>query len=95
MLTICFFSNRQRDKHKILPLFRIQNNGRILDYFVITVFILEGTDFFWELATLIVIMLLGHWIEMKSVMGASNVRIPGSTWQATHANWLCDDAFQV
>jgi Cu2+-exporting ATPase len=32
---------------------------------------LEGMDFFWELATLIVIMLLGHWIEMKSVMGAS------------------------
>lgn len=28
-------------------------------------------DFFWELATLIVIMLLGHWIEMRSVMGAS------------------------
>ena len=27
--------------------------------------------FFWELATLIDIMLLGHWIEMKSVMGAS------------------------
>ncbi|MDA3845056.1 MAG: heavy metal translocating P-type ATPase [Vallitaleaceae bacterium] len=27
--------------------------------------------FFWELATLVVIMLLGHWIEMKSVMGAS------------------------
>ncbi len=34
-------------------------------------FFLEGTDFFWELATLVVIMLLGHWIEMKSVMGAS------------------------
>ncbi len=29
-------------------------------------------DFFWELATLILIMLLGHWIEMRSVMGASN-----------------------
>ena len=27
--------------------------------------------FFWELAALIDIMLLGHWIEMKSVMGAS------------------------
>ena len=27
--------------------------------------------FFWELATLIDIMLLGHWIEMRSVMGAS------------------------
>ena len=36
-----------------------------------TVFWLEGDDFFWELATLIVIMLLGHWIEMKSVVGAS------------------------
>lgn len=31
----------------------------------------EGMDFFWELATLIVIMLLGHWLEMKSVLGAS------------------------
>ncbi len=32
---------------------------------------LSGKMFFWELATLIDIMLLGHWIEMKSVMGAS------------------------
>jgi high-affinity K+ transport system ATPase subunit B len=32
---------------------------------------LEGKMFFWELATLIIIMLLGHWIEMRSVMGAS------------------------
>jgi Cu2+-exporting ATPase len=32
---------------------------------------LAGKVFFWELATLIDIMLLGHWIEMKSVMGAS------------------------
>jgi Cu2+-exporting ATPase len=32
---------------------------------------LSGMEFFWELATLIDIMLLGHWIEMKSVMGAS------------------------
>lgn len=35
------------------------------------VFGLEGKLLFWELATLIDIMLLGHWIEMKSVMGAS------------------------
>jgi len=35
------------------------------------VFGLEGMDFFWELATLIDIMLVGHWIEMKSVLGAS------------------------
>ncbi len=32
---------------------------------------LKGMTFFWELATLIDIMLLGHWIEMRSVMGAS------------------------
>jgi len=36
-----------------------------------TVFGLDGEDFFWELSTLIVIMLLGHWLEMKSVLGAS------------------------
>ena len=35
------------------------------------VFGLEGKVFFWELATLIDIMLVGHWVEMKSVMGAS------------------------
>jgi len=35
------------------------------------IFGLPGKTFFWELATLIDIMLLGHWIEMKSVMGAS------------------------
>ncbi|CAI2625407.1 Copper-exporting P-type ATPase B [Apilactobacillus kunkeei] len=29
-------------------------------------------DFFWELSTLIVIMLLGHWIEMNSVMNAGS-----------------------
>ncbi len=36
-----------------------------------TVFGLPGQPFFWELATLVVVMLAGHWIEMKSVMRAS------------------------
>ena len=40
-------------------------------YSVAVVFGLQGMDFFWELATLILIMLLGHWIEMRSVAGAS------------------------
>ncbi len=40
-------------------------------YSVAVVFGLSGMVFFWELATLIDIMLLGHWIEMKSVLGAS------------------------
>lgn len=40
-------------------------------YSSVVVFGLKGDIFFWELASLIDIMLLGHWIEMKSVMGAS------------------------
>lgn len=40
-------------------------------YSTYTVIFQTGQDFFWELSTLISIMLLGHWIEMKSVLGAS------------------------
>lgn len=40
-------------------------------YSVAVIFGLRGMDFFWELATLIDIMLLGHWLEMKSQMAAS------------------------
>ncbi|MCD9021468.1 copper-translocating P-type ATPase [Cohnella silvisoli] len=40
-------------------------------YSSLTVFGLTEVDFFWELATLIDIMLLGHWLEMKSILGAS------------------------
>ncbi|MFW6163519.1 MAG: copper-translocating P-type ATPase [Planctomycetota bacterium] len=41
-------------------------------YSSLVVFGLPGKVFFWELATLIDVMLLGHWIEMRSVMGASS-----------------------
>ncbi|MGM0519997.1 MAG: copper-translocating P-type ATPase [Campylobacterota bacterium] len=41
-------------------------------YSTATTFGMEGKSFFWELATLIDVMLLGHWIEMKSVVHASN-----------------------
>lgn len=41
-------------------------------YSTMVVFGWEGHQLFWELATLVDIMLLGHWIEMRSVMGASN-----------------------
>jgi Cu2+-exporting ATPase len=41
-------------------------------YSTLTIFGFPGNDFFWELATLVDIMLLGHWIEMRSVMSASN-----------------------
>lgn len=40
-------------------------------YSVAVVFGLQGMDFFWELATLIDLMLLGHWLEMRSQMTAS------------------------
>jgi Cu2+-exporting ATPase len=36
------------------------------------VFGISGAVFFWELATLIDIMLLGHWLEMRSIMAASS-----------------------
>ncbi len=35
------------------------------------VFGLPGVPFFWELVTLVDVMLAGHWIEMRSVLGAS------------------------
>jgi P-type Cu2+ transporter len=40
-------------------------------YSTFVVFGLPGMILFWELATLVDIMLLGHWLEMRSVMGAS------------------------
>ena len=41
-------------------------------YSVATQFFIDGDGFFWELATLVTIMLLGHWLEMKSVAKAEN-----------------------
>lgn len=39
-------------------------------YSVATTFFITGSEFFWELASLITIMLLGHWMEMRSIQGA-------------------------
>jgi Cu2+-exporting ATPase len=52
---------------------------------------LPGTMFFWELATLIDIMLLGHWIEMKSVMGASSALKALVELLPTHAHRIRAD----
>jgi len=64
-------------------------------YSVATVFGLKGMDFFWELATLILIMLLGHWIEMKSVAGASRelellVQLMPSDAHIVHGDHIMD-----
>jgi Cu2+-exporting ATPase len=52
-------------------------------------------DFFWELCTLILIMLLGHWIEMKSVAGASRelellVEMMPATAHMVHGDHVMD-----
>ncbi|MBI3495022.1 heavy metal translocating P-type ATPase [Candidatus Berkelbacteria bacterium] len=39
-------------------------------YSVATTFFIQGSEFFWELATLITVMLFGHWMEMRSVSNA-------------------------
>ena len=41
-------------------------------YSLAVTFGFPGDDFYWELATLIDVMLLGHWVEMKSVVSASS-----------------------
>jgi len=60
-------------KHKTLGMMTLISLAISVAYFYSSAvtFGLKGEVFFWELATLIDIMLLGHWIEMKSVMGAS------------------------
>lgn len=55
------------------------------------VFGLAGKMFFWELASLIDIMLLGHWIEMKSVMGASRALEELAKLMPSDAHKLMDD----
>jgi Cu2+-exporting ATPase len=59
------------------------------------VFGLSGKIFFWELVTLIDIMLLGHWIEMKSVMGASKALEELARLMPSDAHKILDDGTVV
>ncbi|WP_369693777.1 copper-translocating P-type ATPase [Flexistipes sinusarabici] len=60
-------------------------------YSSVVVFGVTGKIFFWELATLIDIMLLGHWIEMKSVMGASRALEELAKLMPSEAHKLMED----
>ena len=65
-------------------------------YSAAVTFGVEGMSFYWELVTLIVIMLLGHWLEMRSVMGASRaleelVRLLPDTAARIGANGAVED----
>lgn len=51
----------------------------------------RGDYLFWELATLIDVMLLGHWIEMKSVVSASKAMDKLSRLMPDKANVLDED----
>ena len=55
------------------------------------VFGIRGKFFFWELVTLIDIMLLGHWIEMRSVMGASRALEELARLMPSQAHLVLDD----
>lgn len=52
-----------------------------------------GSDetFFWELATLIAVMLLGHWIEMKSVLGAGRALEKLASLMPDEAHLIAED----
>jgi len=65
-----FFDEIRARKPGMMTLIAIAITTAYL-YSSIVVFGLKGKIFFWELVTLIDIMLLGHWIEMKSILGAS------------------------
>jgi Cu2+-exporting ATPase len=60
-------------------------------YSGLVVFGLSGRVFFWELATLIDVMLLGHWIEMRSVMGASRALEELAELMPSEAHKLMED----
>lgn len=60
-------------------------------YSTAVVFGLRGELFFWELATLIDIMLLGHWLEMRSVRGASRALEELVKLLPSHAHKLMSD----
>jgi Cu2+-exporting ATPase len=58
------------------------------------IFGFAGMDFFWELVTLIDIMLLGHWIEMRSTMGASRALEELAKILPSQAHLIRDGAVQ-
>ncbi|TYP93570.1 Cu2+-exporting ATPase [Fodinibius salinus] len=60
-------------------------------YSTLVVFAVEGQVFFWELATLVDIMLIGHYIEMKSVMSASRALEELAKLMPSEAHIVQDD----
>lgn len=64
-------------------------------YSTLVVFAVEGQVFFWELATLVDIMLIGHYIEMKSVMSASRALEELAKLMPSEAHVIQDDGSTI
>lgn len=64
-------------------------------YSIYIVFSGGDKTLFWELATLIVIMLLGHWMEMRAVSGAQNALKELSKFLPDQAEIIRDDKTQI
>ena len=60
-------------------------------YSVAVIFGFEGKTFFWELATLIDVMLIGHWLEMRSILGASKALEALAALMPSEANLVDGD----
>ena len=60
-------------------------------YSTLVVFVVEGKIFFWELVTLVDIMLIGHYIEMKSVMSASKALEELAKLMPSEAHLILED----
>ncbi len=60
-------------------------------YSVATQFFITGDTFFWELATLVTIMLLGHWLEMSAIAKAENALDAISELLPDEAEKIVDD----
>lgn len=90
-----FFSEVRRGRPGMMTLIALAIAVAFF-YSSAVVFGLSGKVFFWELATLIDVMLLGHWIEMRSVMGASGalealVRLLPATAHRVNASGATED----
>ncbi|MFD2823649.1 copper-translocating P-type ATPase [Lacinutrix iliipiscaria] len=65
-----FFSELKKKSAGMMTLIAVAISAAYF-YSVAVIFGFEGKTFFWELATLIDVMLIGHWLEMRSILGAS------------------------
>lgn len=65
-----FFSELRKGQPGMMTLIALAISAAYF-FSAATTFGFPGEPFYWELVTLVAIMLLGHWVEMRSVMGAS------------------------